>query len=144
MIQYGRTRLEGVIRAFAGNEDQLAMSPTLLSAADLLEEGASAVVVGPPVHALAQALADTALAAPDPSIAVLRVPPRTPCRPGIRRTARRLEWKGQGPMCAGAADAASPSPIPRLWPRASAEAPRERCSDGPMRWEMQVNAKLKP
>ena len=69
-----RTRCEGVIRAFTGNEDQLAMSPTLLSAADLLEEGASAVIPGPPVHALAQALVDTALAAPDPSIAVLRVP----------------------------------------------------------------------
>ena len=67
-----RERAEAVIRAFTGNEDQLAAMPTLLAAVDLLEEGASVVIAGEPAHPLARALAGTALAAPDPAVALLR------------------------------------------------------------------------
>jgi uncharacterized protein YyaL (SSP411 family) len=63
-----RERSEALLRAFTGNPDQLAAMPTLLSAADLLEEGASVVVVG----GQADALAATALRSPDPAIVVLR------------------------------------------------------------------------
>jgi uncharacterized protein YyaL (SSP411 family) len=66
-----RGRAEGVLTAFSGNADQLAGMPTLLAAADLLEEAASVVVVGN--NERAGALLATALSAPDPAIVVLRV-----------------------------------------------------------------------
>jgi len=65
-----RTRAEGVLTAFSGEPDQLAGMPTLLAAADLLEEGASVAVAGG--GALAERLAAVALAAPDPAVMVLR------------------------------------------------------------------------
>jgi uncharacterized protein YyaL (SSP411 family) len=65
---------EALLRAFTGNPDQLAGMPTLLVAADLLEEAATVVVAGDPQHTLARGLAATALAAADPAIAVLRAP----------------------------------------------------------------------
>ena len=65
---------EALLRAFTGNPDQLAGMPTLLVAADLLEEAATVVVAGDPQHTLARGLATTALAAADPAIAVLRAP----------------------------------------------------------------------
>ncbi len=65
-----RERCEALLRAFAGNPEQFAAMPTLLAAADLLEEGAAVVVAGR--SAVAQALAAAALAAPDPAVAVLR------------------------------------------------------------------------
>jgi uncharacterized protein YyaL (SSP411 family) len=68
-----RSRAEGVLTAFSGQPDQLAGMPTLLAAADLLEEGASVVIAGDPANPLAAALAATALAAPDPAVVVLRV-----------------------------------------------------------------------
>jgi uncharacterized protein YyaL (SSP411 family) len=77
-----RERCEALLRAFAGNPDQFAAMPTLLAAADLLEEGAAVVVAGR--SPVAQALATAALAAPDPAVAVLRatvpgaVPPGHP------------------------------------------------------------------
>ena len=48
--------------------------PTLLAAADLLEEAATVVIAGDPAHPLAQALAAAALAAADPAVVVLRAP----------------------------------------------------------------------
>ena len=63
-----RERAEALLRAFTGNTDQLAAMPTLLSAADLLEEAATVVIVGESSNELASA----ALAAPDPAVAVLR------------------------------------------------------------------------
>ncbi len=45
-----RTRCEALLRAFTGNPDQLAAMPTLLAAADLLEEGAAVVVAGDPAQ----------------------------------------------------------------------------------------------
>ncbi len=67
-----RTRAEAVLRAFGGNRDQLAAMPTLLAAADLLEEAATVVIAGPLDHPLGDALAAAALAAPDPAVIVLR------------------------------------------------------------------------
>jgi len=67
-----RERCEALLRAFAGSPEQFAAMPTLLAAADLLEEGAAVVVAGRPPAALA--LVTAALAAPDPAVAVLRAP----------------------------------------------------------------------
>ncbi len=67
-----RQRAEAVLRAFSGNRDRLTGSPTLLAAVDLLEEAASVVIIG--ATDLAGKLADTALAAPDPAVVVLRAP----------------------------------------------------------------------
>jgi uncharacterized protein len=63
-----RERAEALLRAFTGNTDQLAAMPTLLSAADLLEEAATVVVAGES----ASELVATALASPDPALVVLR------------------------------------------------------------------------
>ena len=41
-----RGRAEAVLRAFSGLGDRLSAAPTLLAAADLLEEGATVVVAG--------------------------------------------------------------------------------------------------
>ncbi len=65
-----RARADAALRAFSGQADQLSGMPTLLAAADLLEEGASVVIVG----ADAAALAEAALSVPDPTVVVLRVP----------------------------------------------------------------------
>jgi uncharacterized protein len=67
-----RERTEALLRAFAGNPDQFAAMPTLLAAADLLEEAATVVIAGDPRHPLAQTLTSTALAAADPAVVVLR------------------------------------------------------------------------
>jgi uncharacterized protein YyaL (SSP411 family) len=67
-------RCEALLRAFTGNPDQLAAMPTLLAAADLLEEAATVVIAGDPQHPLAQTLAATALASADPAVVVLRAP----------------------------------------------------------------------
>jgi uncharacterized protein YyaL (SSP411 family) len=67
-----RSRAEAVLTAFGGLGDSLAAAPTLLAAADLLEEGAVVVISGAPTAPLSQALIATALASPDPAICVLR------------------------------------------------------------------------
>jgi uncharacterized protein YyaL (SSP411 family) len=67
-----RDRADAVLRAFTGNPDQLAAMPTLLAAADLLEEAADVVIVGAADGAPARALAGVALAGPDPATVVLR------------------------------------------------------------------------
>jgi uncharacterized protein YyaL (SSP411 family) len=69
-----RERCEALLRAFSGNPEQFSAMPTLLAAGDLLEEGATVVIAGDPADPLAQSLAATALAAPDPGIVVLRAP----------------------------------------------------------------------
>ena len=75
-----RERTEVLLRAFTGNSDQLAAMPTLLAAADLLEEAATVVVAGTP----AEPLAAVALAVADPAVVVLRandpdqLPPQHP------------------------------------------------------------------
>jgi uncharacterized protein YyaL (SSP411 family) len=67
-----RTVAEAVIRAFSGQPDQLAGMPTLLAAADTLEEAANVVVAGNSSDPAAAALIDTALRASDPAIVVAR------------------------------------------------------------------------
>jgi uncharacterized protein len=64
-------RTTAVLKAFTGEPEQLAGMPTLLAAADLLEEAASVVVAGPPDAA--ESLVQAALRAPDPAVVVLRV-----------------------------------------------------------------------
>ena len=65
-----RARAGAALRAFSGQPDQLSGMPTMLAAADLLEEGASVVVAG----ANSAALVAAALSAPDPAVVVLRAP----------------------------------------------------------------------
>ena len=65
-----RARATAVLTAFGGQPEQLTGMPCLLAAADVLEEGASVVIVGEP--AMAAALARAALSAADPAIVVLR------------------------------------------------------------------------
>jgi uncharacterized protein YyaL (SSP411 family) len=65
-----RDQAIGVLRAFAGQPDQLATMPSLLAAADLLEEGAGVAIIG---EARASAhLIQAALGAPDPAVVVIR------------------------------------------------------------------------
>jgi uncharacterized protein YyaL (SSP411 family) len=65
-----RARAEALLRAFMGNPDHLAQMPTLLAAADLLEEGGTVVVVGE--GEVTEALLAAALASADPATIVLR------------------------------------------------------------------------
>jgi uncharacterized protein YyaL (SSP411 family) len=62
-----RAKASAVLTAFAGQPDQLAGMPTLLAAADLLEEAATVVIAGD-----SPALLQAALSAPDPAVVVLR------------------------------------------------------------------------
>jgi hypothetical protein len=62
-----RTAADKVLRAFAGQPEQLSGMPTLLAAADLLEEAASVVIAGE-----SDALLTAALGSPDPAVVVLR------------------------------------------------------------------------
>ena len=68
-----RARAEAVLRAFTG-PDVISGMPTLLAAADLLEEAATVVIAGDPADPRAEALTATALRAPDPAVVVLRAP----------------------------------------------------------------------
>jgi uncharacterized protein len=61
-----------LIHAFSGAADQLPQMPLLLAAADFLERGAVAVIVGEFDDSDAIALARAALSAPDPASAALR------------------------------------------------------------------------
>ena len=63
-----------LLGAFTGEADKFAAMPTMLAAADLLEGAVTVVVAGEPSHKLATALCQTALAAPDPRIVLLRAP----------------------------------------------------------------------
>ncbi|MCW3473651.1 thioredoxin domain-containing protein [Limobrevibacterium gyesilva] len=67
-----RDRAEAALTAFSGLGDSLSAAPTLLAAADLLEDGATVVVTGAPNAPATQALLAAALAAPDPAVTVLR------------------------------------------------------------------------
>jgi uncharacterized protein len=69
-----RSRTEALLRAFTGKPDQLAAMPSLLAAADLLEEAATVVIAGDQQHHRATELLSVALGAPDPAVVVLRAP----------------------------------------------------------------------
>jgi uncharacterized protein YyaL (SSP411 family) len=92
-----RTRGEALLRAFTGNPDQLAAMPTLLAAADLLEEGATVVVAGQPERPPAATMIRAALASPDPAVAVLRV-----TRPDALPESHPASGKWAGPEGAAA------------------------------------------
>jgi uncharacterized protein YyaL (SSP411 family) len=66
-----RSRAEAVLTAFSGLGDRLSAAPTLLAAADLLEDGATVVVAGPQGDRAAQTLLAAARSAPDPATCVL-------------------------------------------------------------------------
>ena len=64
---------QAVLKAFAGQADQLAGMPTLLAAADLLEEAVTVIIVGPDMTGqLGTDLTRAALRSPDPAVVVLR------------------------------------------------------------------------
>jgi uncharacterized protein YyaL (SSP411 family) len=63
-----RAQAQAVLAAYGGRPELLSGSPTLLAAADLLENAACVVLAGPDVQALHRA----AMAAPDPAVVVLR------------------------------------------------------------------------
>ena len=97
-----RESAERLIRAFAGaGPGELAQSPLLLAAADFLERGGCVVVEGRLDDDLSQALAQAALAAPDPTLSVLRLdgslwpagPPGD--RPALPKTPAAMLCKGQ-------------------------------------------------
>jgi uncharacterized protein YyaL (SSP411 family) len=69
-----RTRARTAIAAFGGLGDRLTACPTLLAAADLLDDATVAVIAGAPDLPATQALLAAALAAPDPATVVLRAP----------------------------------------------------------------------
>jgi uncharacterized protein YyaL (SSP411 family) len=75
-----RVRADGVLKAFSGQPDQLAGMPSLLAAADLLEEATSVVIVGEPPRAAG--LLGAALSAPDPAVIVLRAIDTSALPPG--------------------------------------------------------------
>jgi hypothetical protein len=69
-----RTRAAAALAAFGGLGDRLTACPTLLAAADLLEDAAVAVIAGPAELPATGALLGAALAAADPAVVVLRAP----------------------------------------------------------------------
>ncbi|MGA8586826.1 MAG: thioredoxin domain-containing protein [Roseiarcus sp.] len=68
-----REAAQNLIRAVSGAPEGLGGSPLTLMSADMLERGGSVVVDGPLDDPRAQALAEAALGAPDPSLTVLRL-----------------------------------------------------------------------
>ncbi len=69
-----RSAAAGLLGAFTGEPGKLATLPTLLAAADLLEDAAAVVVAGDPSHELAASLCRVALTSPDPRVVLLRAP----------------------------------------------------------------------
>ena len=67
-----RTRAEAAIAAFSGAGDQLAGMPTLLAAADLLEDATTIVLAGDLDSSQGKLLLREALSHPDPRVCVLR------------------------------------------------------------------------
>ena len=92
-----RDRADAVLRAFTGIPDQLAAMPTLLAAADLLEEAADVVIVGPSDGTLGHALTAATLAGPDPATVVLRAP-----TPDVLPASHPAHGKTAGPEGAAA------------------------------------------
>ena len=85
-----RVRAEAALRAYTAQPDQMTGMPTLLAAADLLEEAATVVIAGDADGAVGRALAQAALSAPDPAIVTLRAAgaPKLPAdHPAFGKTA---------------------------------------------------------
>lgn len=69
-----RERAETVLRAFGGLGDRLSACPTLLAAADLLEDGTVVVIAGAPDSEAVDTMSAAILTAPDPAVCLLRAP----------------------------------------------------------------------
>jgi len=98
-----REAADGLIRAVSGAPEGLGGSPLILIGADALERGGSIVIDGPLDDPRAAALAQAALRAPDPSLAVLRLDRRLwrdgPPRPDLPRAAEPAAMLCQGQTC---------------------------------------------
>jgi uncharacterized protein len=92
-----------LIRAVSGAPEGLGGSPLILMSADTLERGGSVVIDGPFDDPRAQALAEIALRAPDPSLTVLRLDrrpwPDGPPRADLPRAAEPVAMLCQGQTC---------------------------------------------
>ncbi|HEX4259980.1 MAG TPA: thioredoxin domain-containing protein, partial [Acetobacteraceae bacterium] len=66
-----RSRADAVLRAFGGAGSALGAMPTLLAAADLLEDAITVVIAGDPHDPANRALLHAARVAPDPAICIL-------------------------------------------------------------------------
>jgi len=98
-----REAAENLIRAVSGAPEGLGGSPLTLMSADMLERGGSVVIDGPLDDPRAQALAEAALGAPDPSLTVLRLdrrlwPDGSP-RADLPRTPAPAAMLCQGQTC---------------------------------------------
>jgi uncharacterized protein YyaL (SSP411 family) len=69
-----RSAAAALLGAFTGEPEKLAALPTLLAAADLLEDATTVVVAGDPSEKSAATLCQTALTSPDPRVVLLRAP----------------------------------------------------------------------
>jgi uncharacterized protein YyaL (SSP411 family) len=100
-----RTRAEAVLTAFSGLGDRFSASPTLLAAADLLQDGATVVVAGLLDDPATQILLTTARAAPDPALCVLyaaapdTVPPTHPAHGKTTTASRPSAYLCHGGVC---------------------------------------------
>jgi uncharacterized protein YyaL (SSP411 family) len=98
-----REAAEGLIRAVSGSPEGLGGVPLTLMSADALERGGSVVIDGALSDPRAQALAQVALNAPDPSLAVLRLErslwPEGAPRPDLPRAAEPVATLCQGQTC---------------------------------------------
>jgi uncharacterized protein len=98
-----REAAENLIRAVSGAPEGLGGSPLTLMSADALERGGSVVIDGPLDDPAAQALAEVALSAPDPSLFVLRrdrrLWPNGPPRADLPLVSSPMAMLCQGQAC---------------------------------------------
>jgi uncharacterized protein YyaL (SSP411 family) len=98
-----RNAAENLIRSVSGAPEGLGGSPLTLMSADMLERGGSVVIDGPLDDPRAQALAEAALGAPDPSLTVLRLDrslwPSGPPRADLPRAQEPIAMLCQGQTC---------------------------------------------
>ena len=92
-----------LMRSVSGAPEGLGGSPLTLMSADMLERGGSVVIDGPLDDPRAQALAEVALRAPDPSLTVLRLDrrlwPDGPPRAELPRALGPIAMLCQGQTC---------------------------------------------
>ena len=117
-----REAAENLIRAVSGAPEGLGGSPLTLMSADMLERGGSVVIDGPLDDPRAQALAEAALRAADPSLTVLRLDrslwPDGPPRAELPRAPGPIAMLCQGQTCS------LPVATPEALARAHGGAPR--------------------